>query len=210
VSRLRLVLSGVAAAIGVLALLLAHDVRSWQHTVATATSEYGVAPKERLSLAASTVLPSRLSGNLIGVGRDRLWLDALQKFVVTRDKLANQDQLGPAAYRNLHDSEAALSKVTQDRNAARSSQAYDLLGILVFRSAYPGDSIDPGLIQDALTDLQTAVRVDGGNEDAKENLELVMRGLVAEHSVTIQAQGTGNHVTKIRKGGFGGPPGRGY
>jgi hypothetical protein len=210
VSRVRLIVAGVVAVVAAAALLLAHDVRSWQHTIDTATADYRVAPKDRLSLTAATILPSGVSGRLLGVRRDRQWLDALQKFVVTRDRLLNQDQLGPAAYRLLHDSEAAISKVTQDRDPLRSSQAYNLLGVLVFRSAYPGDSIDPGLVQDALTDLQTAVRVDGGDEAAKENLELVLRGLLASHSVTLQAQGTGNHVTKIRKGGNGGPPGQGY
>ena len=208
--RARLTASGVLAVIGVLALLVGHDVRAWRHTIRTAVVSYDVAPKRPLSLDAPTLLPSAFSARLLGVRRDRLWLEALQKFVVTRDRIANLDQLGPAAYRELRESEAALSKLTQDADVRRASDAYNLLGVLTFRSAYPGDSIDPGLVQDALTDLQTAVRVDGGDDVAKQNLELVLRALLASHAVAIQAQGTGNHATNFRKGGFGGPPGRGY
>jgi hypothetical protein len=209
-TRLRLVAAAAAAVVGVVALLLAHDVRSWHHTLGVAAADYSVAPKAPLSLSAGTFLPAGLSGRLLATGRDRQWLDALQKFVITRDRLANQDQLGPAAYRMLRESEAAVSKLTQEPDPLLSSQAYNLLAVLVFRSAFPGDSIDPGLVQDAVTDLQTAVRVNGGDELAKENLELVFRSLQASHPVTVQAQGAGNHVTKLRKGGNGGPPGRGY
>jgi hypothetical protein len=210
VRRGRLAVASVAAVVGVLALVLAHDLRSWRHTLEAAAAGYAVAPGERVSTTAPTILPSGVSADLLAVRRDREWLSALQKFVATSDLLAGQDQLGPAAYRALRQSEADISKVTQEHDPVLSSQAYNLLGVLVFRSAYPGDSIDPGLIQDALLDMQTAVRVDGNDVLAKENLELVLRGLVAEHSVTVHAQGTGNHVTKIRKGGDGGPPGRGY
>lgn len=208
--RGRLLAAAAAAVVAALALLLAHDVRAWHRTIDAAAADYAVAPKTPFPSTAATALPSGASGRLLGVRRDREWLEAVQRFVVTRDRLANQDQLGPAAYKAIHDAEAVLSRLTQDDDARRSSQAFNLLAILTFRAAYPGDTIDPGLIQQALTDLDTAVRIDGGNVQAKENLELVLRTILASHAVTIQTQGVGNHVTKLRKGGNGGPPGRGY
>jgi hypothetical protein len=206
----RLAVSAAVAVAAVLALLLAQDLRSWRHTLASDTVDFSLAPRRPLPLTAPTILPAGLSSRLLDIRRDREWLDALQKFVVTYDQIENQDALGPGAYRLLHISEAALAKVTQDPGPARASQAYNLLGVLVFRSAYPGTGVDPGLVQDALSDIQNAIRVDGSNEAAKENLELALRTLVASHTVSLKSQGTGNHTTKIRKGGYGGPPGQGY
>jgi hypothetical protein len=210
VSRLRLALAGVLAAVSLVVLFVAHDVRAWHDTLSAAAVDYDIAPKEPVSTTPSTILPAGVAGSILGVDRDRRWLDALQKFVVTYDFVSTADQLGPAAYQAIHATESALTPLTQDRDPARSSQAHALLAVLQYRSAFPGDSIDPGLIQDAIDNLQTAVRVDGGDELAKEDLEIVLRTLTASKSSTEQAQGVGNHVLKLRKGGYGGPPGRGY
>jgi hypothetical protein len=208
--RWRLVAIVVLTVAGALAFVLANDVSSWRRTLGADAVAYSAAPGQPARLTAPTILPSGVSGRLLAVERDRQWLAALQQFVVTYNITEDADGLGPASYQLLHAGERALSKVTQDPDPARASQAYNLLAVLVFRSAYPGSGVDPGLIQEALSDLQNAVRVDKGDELAKENLELALRVLVAKHGVSLKNQGVGDKATRIRKGGQGGTPGSGY
>jgi hypothetical protein len=207
-SGLRLAACLLAVVIGSLVVVLAHDVRSWRNTF-RADALGAAFPGGEVQSTAPTVLPSSVSAGLLSVGRDRDWLNALQKFAVAYLTTENADALGPGSYTLLNSGEAALSTVTQDPDPVRASQAYNLLAVLVFRSAYPGTGVDAGLVQEALTDLQNAVRVDGANEPAKENLELALRVLVAVHAA-VPARGAGNRATRKRKGGYGGPPGFGY
>jgi hypothetical protein len=197
-------------AVAAFALVLAHDVRSWRRTLDAGALSYAAAPTQPVRRTAATILPSGISAHLLAVERDQQWLHALNRFTVANLATENADSLGPATYQLLHAGEAALTTVTQDPDRPRASQAYNLLAVLVFRAAYPGTGIDPGLVQEALTELQNAVRVDAADETAKENLELALRVLKAPHALTQKAQGTGAHATNLRKGAYGGPPGHGY
>ena len=199
----------LAVAIGSLALVLAGDVRSWRDTLRADALHTSRFPSDEVRSNPSTVLPAGVSASLLSVSRDREWLTAIQRFAVAYQSTVNADALGPGSYTVLSRGEAALTKVTQDPNPARASQAYNLLAVLVFRSAYPGTGVDAGLVQQALTDLQNAVRVDPADEQAKENLELAFRVLSSTHSI-VPTRGAGNRVTHRRKGGYGGPPGFGY
>ena len=198
-----------AIAIGSLAIVLGQDVRSWRNTLRSDAVHVSAFPTLAVRSTALTSLPSGLSASLLSVGRNRDWLHAVQKFAIAYNATESADQLGSGSYTLMNAGEAALAKVTQDPNPARASQAYNLLAVLVFRSAYPGTGVDAGLVQEALTDLQNAVRIDGSNEQAKENLELALRVLSSVHTAT-PTRGAGNRVTHERKGGYGGPPGFGY
>ena len=196
--------------VGVLLILLAHDVRSWattQHQGALLATSH---PSTPVSLTASTLLPGVVSKSTIGAGRNRNWLDAIQKFAYAYEQTENLDALGPGGDAVLEQGEAALNKLTQDPDPARASQAYNMLAVLVFRQAYPGSGVNAGLIGNALIDLQNAVRLDPQNELAKENLELALRVAVAEHATVKKAPATGNAASNNRHGGQGGPPGVGY
>ena len=196
-----------AALIGVLALLLAHDARSWRNTLRDDSAEYSVSPGERLRLTAPSLLPSSVSG-LLSVDRDRDWLRALKKFSAAYRSTINL-RPRPAAYR----ARTAAGRSRQghrDPDPARASQAYNLLAVLTAREAF-GTGIVHGLMQEALTDLQNAVRLDPTDEEAKANIEIVLRALV----VIIppeqkQTRGAGNRAHNAPKGGYAGPPGRGY
>src|SRR5439155_25822314 len=98
----------------------------------------------------------------------------------------------------------------RDPDPVRASQAYNLLAVLVFREAYPGNVVVRRLVQESLTDLQNAVRLDPTNEPAKQNLELTLRVLVAVDLEDRQARAAGTRRAKARKGGYQGPPGAGY
>jgi hypothetical protein len=208
--RRRIVLAGLLAVVAILAALYAQDLRSWQRTLQSSEVAYAAHPGQPVQTTASTILPSSLSAELLSVQRDRQWLKALPHFVGVYDFVDPLDHLGPGVYDLLNGAENDLTVVTQDPEPARASQAYDLLGALYFRSAYPGSGTDPGLLEEAVSDLQNAVRVDPSNEIAKENLELAMRVLVAKHGGHLKLPGSGSHATNKRRGSDALPPGGGF
>jgi hypothetical protein len=210
VTPLRIAAVAACVVVGVLLVLLGHDVRSWQSTQHRDALVATLQPATPVSLTPSTVLPATVSETALGAGRNRHWLDAIQKFALAYQETENADALGPTTYALLDKGEAALNKLTQDPNPARASQAYNLLAVLVFRQAYPGSGVNAGLVGNALIDLQDAVGLDPQNELAKENLELALRVAVAVHATVKKAPSTGNAASNRRKGGEGGPPGVGY
>jgi hypothetical protein len=200
----------LAFVVGLLLVLLAHDTRSWHHTLRTDAVRADASPLARTRLTARTVLPSSWSGALLGVARDRRWIASVQKFNVAFAATRHENILSPDDYKLLNGAEASLSKITQDPNPARASQAYNLLSVLVFREAYPGTVVVRRLVQESLTDVQNAVRIDPADEQAKENLELTLRVLVSVDAEQQQARAAGTRRANAKRGGFEGPPGAGY
>lgn len=198
------------AVVGVLLVLLSHDMRSWHHTLRTDAVRSYASPEARTRLTARTVLPPALSGSLLGVAEDRRWLASVQKFNVAFAATRHVNILSPDDYKLLNGAEASLTKVTQDPNPTRASQAYNLLGVLVFREAYPGTIVVRRLVQESLTDVQNAVRIDPTDEPAKENLELTLRVLVSVDAEQQQGRAAGTRRANAKRGGFEGPPGAGY
>jgi hypothetical protein len=210
VRRARLVAIPLALVLGVLLLLLAHDIRSWHHTLRTDALRSFASPQGRTRLTARTVLPHGLSEGLLGVEGDRRWLAARQKFTAAYAATRHASELSPEDYRLLNGAEAALGRVSQDPSPKRASQAYNLLAVLVFREAYPGRSVVRRLVQESVVDVQNAVRLDPADEPAKENLELTLRVLVAVDLAQQQHRAAGTRAANARQGGYEGPPGAGY
>lgn len=206
----RVVLAVVLAIVAALCAAFAHDLRSWQQTIAAGEVTYAAAQAQPVRTTAPTLLPSRLSGDFLSVRREQEWLKALPHFASVYDFVDPRDNLGPGAYTLLGGAEADLTTVTSDRDPANASQAYDLLGVLYFRSAYPGSGTDPNLLGEAVSDLQNAVRVDPSNEIAKENLELAMRVLVAKRGGQLKQPGSGAQASNKRRGSDALPPGGGF
>jgi hypothetical protein len=200
----------LALLLGAFLLLLAHDMRSWHHTLHTDAVRADADPQGRTRLTARTVLPSGLSSAVLGVARDRSWLASVEKFNVAYGATRHVNILSPQDYQLLNGAEASLSKITQDPNPARASQAYNLLSVLVFREAYPGTVVVRRLVQESLTDVQNAVRLDPTDEPAKENLELTLRVLISVSAEQEQARAAGTRRANAKRGGFEGPPGAGY
>jgi len=210
VTKARIGASVVLLVAGVLLLLLAADVHAWHRTLRDDTIRAYRTPEAASRAEASTLLPSGWSGSALGVGRDRDWLDALQRFAVAYHTTFKKQQLTNDDYRLLNGAEGALGKVTQDPDPTRASRAYNLLSVLVFREAYPGTVVVRRLVQESLTDLQNAVRLDPADEAAKQNLELTLRVLVAVDLSPQQARAAGTRRANAKTGGYQGPPGAGY
>jgi hypothetical protein len=209
--RLRLALAFLAVVVGALVVLFATDLGSWRTTLEDDAVRYDAAPAQRVRLTAPTALPAGLSGDALGVGRERDWLVALEKFRTAFRSTAKLRVLDHGAYQRLKAGEAAIARVVTDPDPRRAARAYDLLAALVFREALPGTGVVHGLMQSALSDLQNGLRLDPGNETIRYDIELVLRYItVAIPPDERSTRGLGRQANLSPKGGYAGPPGAGY
>ena len=120
------------------------------------------------------------------------------------------------------EAEIALADVAASQSGSQASQADDLLGILAFAdstasadtspfgSAFGGATAGPPApVEASVGAFQNAVSLDGRNEAAKYNLELVLR-LLKAHGQRAGGTPSAGPRGGGKRGAGGGTPGRGY
>jgi hypothetical protein len=200
----RLAAATLLILLAVVAILLAADVRSSHSALASGDALSAQSPSH-----ASWTPRTRLGGlaaDLLGTRDDLAVRRALQLYAIaaaTHLRLDNATEVQTVRAA----AQDALKNVAASSDATRSSEARTLLGILTFRSSATGaegDQVDAAVA--AFTD---AVRADGHNDDAKFDLELVLK-LSAAHG-TRAGQGVGGGFGRgAHRGAGGGTPGQGY
>jgi len=144
-----------------------------------------------------------LARDLLGIGDDIRYRQALQLYRSIPSSAGSFDN-GQSRRIARGIAQAALSRVEQgDRNPTRASRAATLLALLALSGGGAGAS------DQALEELQNAVRLDGKNADAKFDLELLLRMLVAHGVRQGQGSGAAGRSSGHRGAGLG-TPGRGY
>lgn len=163
-----LVMVALGVALGVLAL----DVLRWRDRLSENDLRLAATPSLR-GLEPETRLPRGLSRRLLGVEDDLEFREALQLF-----RLARPGQ--PA--RELRDvalksrAETALARVGRDdASAERRSRAALLRGILAFEEARQNEGQRAVFLRRSVSEFREAIRLDPSHEDAKYDLELVLR-----------------------------------
>jgi hypothetical protein len=202
VARLAAIVALAAGA--VLLALLAHDVRAWPsafeqgdvHAQAGAPTHW----------TPSTALPSGWSEGLLGVEPARALRLAIRRFRATYDTPPGFDS-GLAAVEARDEAEAALAARASDADGRRASQALDLLGLMLFGDSSAGGGTAAAIRSE--DDLAQAVRLDGGNDAAKTNLELVLR-LLETHGTRIGPNAGAGPRSTGHKGAGTGVAGEGY
>jgi hypothetical protein len=192
--------------LGILAAILAADVRSWHATLETGDALYRVSPQAPTWRTRSR-FPFSTAETLLGVGDDVKARRAIQLFRQAeplRPRLDTALQVQAARAR----AEDALAAVARGRDRARASQASALLGILAFGDL-PTGATGASEAESAVAPFQNAVRLDAGNEAAKFDLEVVLRLLAPKGTRVNPGTGSGTGPTG-RRGAGGGTPGRGY
>jgi hypothetical protein len=171
---------------GAVLLLLALDARTWRTTVAQDDLRFRALPAHRDLWKPQTSLPGDPASSLLGTGDAMAYRRALQLFWFSRigsnpEERQDLPTLRAQAQQHLQDLTA------QGLSAHERSFAANLLGVLVVTtptSSQDKDAIEL-ILKRAAGYFQQAIRIDGHNDDAKMNLEMVLR------------------VTKPGKGGFG-------
>jgi hypothetical protein len=194
----------VLAGAAVLLALFAHDLRAWPS--ALAEGDIRAQAGRATDWKPSTILPAGWSEGALGLGPDRALRLAIRRFDATYATPPGFDS-GLSAVEARDEAEAMLAGSAGDSNGRRASQALDLLGLLLFGDSSAGSGTAAAIR--AVDDLDQAVSLDGANEQAKANLELVLR-LLETHGTRIGPNaGAGPNATGHRGAGTG-VPGEGY
>ena len=194
--RLRVVGMLVAVAIGVLLVLLAVDVRTWQTSVSRDDMRFRALPAHRNLWRPQTLLPGDPAGRLLGTGDTMQYRRALQLFWFSRIGRNSQVQEDLPTLR-AEAQDALSSEISNGKTAAERASAANLLGVIVVTS--PTASNDPNavtkLLRRATGYFQRATALDPSNVDAEQNLELALR---------LRKPGKGRFGRDARSGyGFG-------
>jgi hypothetical protein len=152
------------------------------------------------------VLPFHVARDLLGLRDDLELRRALVLFHGGYTGIPSSDQstAGTAARAGA---EAALERVAHgESDVRRASAAANLLGVLELVDAAAG-AAGSGSVGRAIVELQNAIRLDPGNDDAKANLELAMAQAPPDSPFRSSRLGSSG---KRRGGASQSSPGRGY
>jgi hypothetical protein len=203
----RIALAAVLLVLAVVAALLAADVRDWQSAVRTGDLRFSQNPGYA-EWTASTLLPGDPARSLLGIGGQLAFRNAVKTFVTVSAEGQGFDN-GYSESRDRAAVEAVLTTLAAGPSKQRDSEADNLLGILAYTDSKQTGPYAPSPVERSESDFRSAVTLDPGNEDAKFNLEWLMRQLVAKGSRTGQNGSAGNSK-KGHNGAGGGVPGKGY
>jgi hypothetical protein len=195
----------VAAA--VLMALLASDLVRWRDAVRSGDLQFGSSPADA-RWTATAVLPQDPARSLLDLGSQLELRSSAQSFEVVRAAGRGYDN-GVSEAHDRGELEARLAALAQEAHRQRASYADNLLGILAFTDSRRAGPTAPAPVDQSVADFQAAVRLDPSNDDAKFNLERLLRELVARGS-RLGSSGAAAGPAKGHRGAGGGLPGRGY
>jgi len=195
----------VLTALGVILLVLAHDLRGWDLALARGDGGFERRPAEA-RWGASSWLPGDPVRDALAVDDDLRLRRAVQAYVIAAGATPGLDN-GARLARTRATAEIALADVTAHGSPSQASQAGNLLGVLV---ATADRAPDAAATEDRAGEtFGTAIRADPANADAKYNLELILRRIRVVGTREGPGNGAGNRGDS-RRGAGSGAPGSGY
>jgi hypothetical protein len=205
VSGWRIVLGVVSLVLGLAALTLAHDIRSWHEGVDQGDARFAETPAAA-RWEAATWLPGDPAHSLLSIRDDLAVRSGEKAFVVAMTAPQGYDEgRRKAQLRGL--AELELSDALANGSPAQSSRAGNLLGIL---AASDDSQADASVTERrAAETFEAAIRADPANEDAKYNLELILRRIKVVGSREGAGGSSGDFGDSLPGAGAG-LPGSGY
>jgi hypothetical protein len=206
-SRFRTAWAAGLIAVAVVAVLLAADLRSWRSAIKSGDERFAAQPASA-RWTASTTLPGDPAFHLLGL---RVPVDlrrAAQQFVHVV-ALGNGLDNGYSESAQRGDLEATLTNLARTHDRVEASYADNLLGILSFADSQQRGPAGPAPVERSEADFQTAVQLNPQNVDAKFNLELLLRELIAK-GVRPGTNSSSGGPAKGHRGAGSGLPGSGY
>ncbi len=203
----RTVAAAALLVLAVLFALLAADVRSRAEAVTAGDLRFAGDPGAS-TWSARARLPGDPALRLLGIEGDLAFRRAARRFTAVRAAGVGFDN-GLSTNRERGEVEAVLADQGRSRHALRASAADNLSGILAFEDSRRLGAGAPAPVERSVGEFQAAVRRDPGNADAKFNLELLLRALVAK-GVRPGSNGAPGGPSQGRRGAGAGLPGHGY
>jgi hypothetical protein len=209
------VLSLVSVGVAAVLVLVAVDALRWEHRMAADDRRLETAPASERLWHPGPLLPFSASERLLGLDEDVAYRRTLRRFWTIRP---GQAIMGPELEALRGQVEAELARHSRETSlAARRSHVLNLLGVLTIGRYYgvnygvgssgapSGPAERASVVRSAAGLFQAAVDVDGGNADAKLNLELLLRDLPAAEFLgdTPTGQAAEGQGTGAGRGGSG-------
>ncbi len=200
---LALVGAAFAAAAATVLLLLALDLRRYEHRVAADDAALAANPTRRDLWRPAQVVPFGAARSLLGLDDDLAYRRALRLFLLGKPWLTGQTPLQVQAYRNA--AQVELSRLVQhDTNPERRSRELNMLGALSTTAISP---LDPAHRLNALVratlSYRDAVSADDRDDAAKFNLEVSLRLLGNQPTALNSLRGLGGAATESSHFGVG-------
>ncbi len=209
--RRALFLGGVAACflLSLFLLVLSVDVIRSREALATGDDRYMTTPRDAGLWHPGALSASTISREVLGVDDDLKFREAVRALRISqRDEPT--DSRPEAILRRAKAQKLLQDVASNDPDAARRSRAMSLLSVLLL-STPAADQDERATIQRvALANLQKAIETDPTNNEAKYNLEVVLRRRAGVQ--TVQGGPTPNPSSGQgqSRGAATGPPGKGY
>jgi hypothetical protein len=190
-------------------VVVAVDVVRSHEALASGDDDYVTTPKEGGLWQPGALGASTISRKVLGVDDDLSFREAVRALRVSqRDEPTDSS---PEAILRRAKAQKLLQEVsTSDPDPRRRSRAMSLLSVLLL-STPAADQEERATIQRvALANLQKAIETDPTNDEAKYNLEVVLRRKAGVQ--TVQGGPTPNPSSGQgqSRGAATGPPGKGY
>jgi hypothetical protein len=160
------------AALALIAGLVARDAAAVQRAFDRSDVAFEAQPAAEQLWKIDTQLP--LMKRAFAVEDDLVYRRALRAFAVDARRGANPYDFARPAFRA--EAQATLGSAERsDLAAPLRSKAASLQGVLTFEEAIADPVNGPTLIRNTVGDFARAVRIDPANEEAKYNLEFLLR-----------------------------------
>ncbi len=202
---LPLALAALAAA--AFLVVLGIDVLQWRGDLKRADLRFEAAAGNSDMWRSDTRLPVGLSRGLLDVDDDIEFREVLQQFALARVREQPRDQRD-LAKRGAVETELARAGELP-LGGDRRSRLANLSGALSFEEARFDEAQRATFLRRSLAEFREAIQLDPGNEDAKYNLELVLR-LIQSAANESSAGGGGARGDTQASGAGAASSGSGY
>lgn len=192
--------------LAVLAALVARDAAAVQRGFDRSDLAFEAQPAAERLWKIDTRMP--YARRMLGVEDDLLYRRALRAFAVDARRGDNPYDFARPAFRA--EAQATLGSAERsDLATPLRSKAASLQGILTFEEATADPVNGPMLVKRSLDDFGRAVRIDPANEEAKYNLEFLLR-LMDPSAARIRIRENIPAYRPGRSAPGGAPPRRGH
>lgn len=209
--RRGLFVAGIAGCLVLSALLvvLAVDVVRSRDALTSGDSRYATAPRQGGLWTRGSLGGATISRDVLGVDDDLQFREAVRALRLSqRDKPTDSS---PGAVLRRAKAQKLLQDVAEkDGDPVRRSRAMSLLSVLLLSTPSADQEERAAVQRAALANLQKAIALDPANDEAKYNLEVVLRRRAGVQ--TVQGGPTPNPSAGqgASRGAATGPPGKGY
>jgi hypothetical protein len=190
-------------------VLLAVDVVRSRDALTNGDSRYATTPRDGSLWTSGTLGASTISREVLGVDDDLAFRRAVRALRLSqRDEPT--DSSPEAVLRRAKAQKLLQDVATGDTDAARRSRAMSLLSVLLLSTPAADQEERASTQKVALANLQKAIALDPSNDEAKYNLEVVLRRKAGVQTVEGGPTPNPSAGQGDSRGAATGPPGRGY